>query len=306
MVQRSTWRQIAKYLLIIVILSTVITSGVGYNKDIEYIATDETLDLAIVDGIVKAKSITVKDGIKAVVVPHHLVASKSIALGIKSIAKSNPKTVILISPDHFELCPKMFCASEGYFKTYFGDLNVSDLIVKKLLQSSDVITSSKLFSLEHGVFTIAPFIKYYIPDAEIVPIVVSQKGRGSSYDREEILRILKPIIFNTDTALVISSDFSHYLTLDESNLMDLKTMKSFCSGSSSEILNLDNPKQSDCPLCLWILEQTAKSVGFWNPETLIHTNSANLMSDVTAKETTSHFTISLSMLDTEDKCVLDN
>ena len=47
--------------------------------------------------------------------------------------------------------------------------------------------------------------------------------------------------------------------------MDRKTQNSFCSGNSQEILNLHNPNQSDCPLCLWILEQEAKELGFWNP-----------------------------------------
>ncbi len=307
MVQRFTWRQIAKYLAVILaIVACIILFRDIYQKDISYIANDESLNLAVIDGIVQAKDVVIKDEIKAVVVPHHLVASKSIALGIKSIAKSNPKLVVVISPDHFKYCSKMFCTSKGQFETYFGNSLISNEVVEKILNSKDIMGSSKLFSLEHGIFTIIPFIKYYIPDAEVVPIVVSQKGRGSSYQREEILRILKPIIVQDNVALVISSDFSHYLPLDESNVMDELTSKSFCTGNSDEILNLKNPSQSDCPLCLWILEQTAKQLDFWNPSIGIHTNSANLMRDVSAKETTSHFMITLSEIDSDDKCILND
>ncbi|MFA6521814.1 MAG: AmmeMemoRadiSam system protein B [Candidatus Gracilibacteria bacterium] len=261
-----------------------------------YSVTGNALDLAVLDGIVLAgKNISNEGGgiTKAVVVPHHLVASKSIALGIKALTASSPRLVIVISPDHFSRCPKLICATKGSYKTYFGDVFTSKEEVIGL-EKSDLVADSNLFGDEHGIFNIMPFIKYYLPEAQVVSMVISQNGRGTEQERSEILELLKPLLTKKDTALVISSDFSHYLALTESNEMDKKTQNSFCSGNSQEILALQNPSQNDCPLCLWILEQEAKKLGFWNPRIVAHTNSADLLRDTSVKETTSHFTIIFS------------
>ena len=188
------------------------------------------------------------------------------------------------------------------FSSFFGTTTISDINVSDLEKNSDLVADSDLFKNEHGIYTIVPFIKHYIPEAQIIPIAISQKNRGSKQSRSEILKLLKPLLLQKDVALVISSDFSHYLPLAESNQMDAKTQKSFCSGNSDEILKLQNPNQSDCPMCLWVLEQEAKDLGFWNPSLISHTNSANLMHDISAKETTSHFTFVLSTLPISGSC----
>lgn len=270
-----------------------------------YSATDDAIDLAVVGGITAADRSLPQGStaaVKAVVVPHHLVASRSIALGIKSLASSTPRLIVVISPDHYNRCPKLLCTTRGSYKSFFGNTDISQAAVTQL-EKSDLVAESGLFSKEHGIYAVVPFIKHYIPDAQILPIAVSQKGRGSEQDRAKIIELLKPFLSRKDAALVISSDFSHYLPLAESNQMDAKTQNSFCSGNSGEILNLQNPSQSDCPLCLWILEQEAQELGFWNPDLVAHTNSADLLHDTSAKETTSHFVFALSALPTQGNCL---
>lgn len=182
----------------------------------------------------------------------------------------------------------MICTTEGSYKTFFGDVAIDTGIVAEL-ERSGLVARSGLFEDEHGVYTIAPYIKHYLPDAEIVPVAISQKSMGSEAVRNEIRDLLGPLLERKDVALVVSSDFSHYLPLAETEEMDRKTQASLCSGEGTEILGLQNPSQSDCPLCLWILEQEAQALGFWNPTLLAHTNSAELMRDASAKELTSHF-----------------
>ncbi|MFA7421981.1 MAG: AmmeMemoRadiSam system protein B [Melioribacteraceae bacterium] len=309
MVSRPSRKQIAFGFIAIAIVGAI--SLFAYNKrdlpaqNTTYLASGSALDLAVLDGIVNAdKDYPKKDDgiVKAVVVPHHLVASKSIALGIKAMASSSLNRVVIISPDHFFRCQKMLCTTDGNFESFFGKTTISKQDVEELKKSEDVVESSELFSNEHGIYTIVPFIKHYIPNAKIVPIVVSQNGTGSEQDRTKILKLLKTLLSKNGVGLVISSDFSHYLPLKESDQIDVKTQNSFCSGNSQEILTLKNPEQSDCPLCLWILEQTAKELGFWNPNLVIHTNSANLMNDTSVKETTSHFTFTLLATDTTNSC----
>lgn len=298
MVPRTSRQQIVVGLALIgslIILGLIIGSyTIHKSSDPVYSASADDLDLAVLDGIVGAnKDSQQVNATKAVVVPHHLVASKSIALGVKALASSTPKIVIVISPDHYTRCPKLLCTTKGSYKTFFGDVDIEDTVVNDL-EKSDLVSPSELFKEEHGVYTIVPYIKHYLPEAKIVPIAISQNTRGSEESRVEVLKLLQPLLSRKDVALVISSDFSHYLPLAETKLKDIKTQSSFCSGNSNEILNLENPSQSDCPLCLWILEQEAEQLGFWNPVLLAYTNSAELMHDTSAKELTSHFAFALS------------
>lgn len=298
MVPRTSRQQIVVGLALIgslIILGLILGSGtISKSPDPVYSASADDLDLAVLDGIVGAdKDFKQVSATKAIIVPHHLVASKSIALGIKNLASSTPKIVIVISPDHYARCPKLLCTSKGSYQTFFGDVSIDENTVKDL-EKSNLVSSSELFKEEHGVYTIVPYIKHYLPEAKIVPIAISQNTRGSEESRAEVLKLLRPLLSRKDVALVISSDFSHYLPLAETKQKDSKTQSSFCSGNSSEILNLENPSQSDCPLCLWVLEQEAEKLGFWNPALLAHTNSAELMHDTSAKELTSHFAFALS------------
>ena len=183
--------------------------------------------------------------------------------------------------------------TQGSYHTFFGNAGISEPDVAELLRHTDFVASSDLFTEEHGVYSIVPFIKHYLPDAKIVPIAVSY-GRGNEKERADMVSALRTLLQKKDVALVISSDFSHYLALAEADAMDRQTQTTFCSGSSDEILHLRNPDQSDCPLCLWLLRQEAELGGFWNPTLLWHSNSATLLGDATVKSTTSHFAFALS------------
>lgn len=302
-VSRTAWYKIVFILTLVIFAALFFIFPQNHTLPPTYYATDPELDLAVVDGIAKTdKNLGVTENVGAVVVPHHLVASEAIALGIKAITASSPQTVVIISPDHFEKCPKLLCTTQGNYETFFGDVAISGEEVGRLLSHKDLISTSDLFVGEHGVYSIVPFIKHYLPDAAIVPIAVSQRGLGDEYSRAEIISVLDQLVSRNDVALVISSDFSHYLPLAEADKKDQKTKKAFCSGDGQAVLDLKNPSQSDCPLCLWIAQQEAKKNEFWNPIIAWHSNSANLLHDTSVQETTSHFTILLSGTASESSC----
>ncbi|MEI6296420.1 MAG: AmmeMemoRadiSam system protein B [bacterium] len=308
MVSRTFGKQIIFGILFIGFFAGLIfyVQQISKSDNFIYPATDSALDLAVLDGIVKTDGgFKIKgEGVRAVVVPHHLVASEPIAVGIRLMASSSPNLIVIISPDHFGRCAKLLCTTRGVFRSFFGDVSVSEKDVLELEKNSELVDNSRLFSEEHGIFTVVPFLKHYIPNAEIIPIVMSQKGNGSEKERAEVIDLLKPLLSRKDVGLVISSDFSHYLPLKGSKEMDTKTQNSFCAGNDGEILDLKNPSQSDCPLCLWLLEQEAKNLGFWNPVLIAHTNSAEILKDLSVKETTSHFVFTLLSSPTTKNCPL--
>lgn len=245
----------------------------------------------IMQGIYDADhSVVVPDhDISGLIVPHHLTASKTIASGIRMLIKRKPKTVLLISPDHFNKCPTVICTTHGTFTTLLGPVKTDDVSIDFLSRSSLVTLDHTLFDGEHGIGAVTPFIKRYLPDTTIVPVVLSQKI-GWYERRETILKALQGIYDRTDS-IIVSSDFSHYLPLTQADQMDEDTAEVLFAGDLQGIAQLKNPDQSDCPNCLWAFANIAKNNDFYNPSVILHTNSSRILHDESVKETTSHFAI---------------
>lgn len=237
-------------------------------------------------GIEQASSVDLPDrDVPAAIVPHHLTAARSITLGIRAVARSKPRTILLVSPDHFYRCPTPVCTARGEFSTLLGPVRTRDDLVERLAASKLVTVDPSLFGEEHGVGAVLPFILHELPDAAIVPVALSS---GWFERKDDIRDLLADLVDRTD-AIVVSSDFSHYLDLRKSDEMDEATMETFFAADLEGIAKLKNPDQSDCPACLWSLASIALEEGFFNPSVLAHTNSARILDDLKNPSTTSHF-----------------
>lgn len=219
--------------------------------------------------------------VKGVIVPHHLVASQSMALGIRALVEHKPSKIVLLAPDHFDQCPTLLCTAVGIFHTAFGDVETA------IIESSFVTKKPELFIREHGIFSVLPFIAHYLPDADVTVLVLSQKRSWKAY-KEDLFTVMRTAV--GDGAFIVSSDFSHYLPVMEADLKDVFTQKAIEEFDLETIEDLDNPSQSDCPGCLWLMASLMKEQSK-NPEILLHTNAARILGDESVKETTSHYSI---------------
>src|SRR6185436_4802272 len=107
--------------------------------------------------------------------------------------------------------------------------------------------------------------------------------------REELLAVIERA--TADGVLLISSDFSHYLSLQGADKKDEEAAKAIFAKNLDGIASLNAPSQSDCPACLWIAARFADKRNAYNPSVLLHTNSASLLGNLGASSTTSHFAI---------------
>ena len=226
--------------------------------------------------------------IRAVIVPHHLVAAEDDAVAIKALVGQKITNIILISPDHYNKCPTALCTVNGDYETFFGHMRASSAIVKELVASPLVTNAPGLFDNEHGIYAVAPLIVHYLPSVPVTPLAISI-GYWKT-NKNAMLELLNAEI-KEGTVFVVSSDFSHYLPYGEAEKMDALTKAVLVSGDLAAIEELKDPSQSDCPACLWLLASLAKNNNFYHPDFLMHTNSAALLHDFGVKETTSHFAI---------------
>jgi poly-gamma-glutamate synthesis protein (capsule biosynthesis protein) len=261
----------------------------------------------LLEGIYHAdREVDVPEGftIRAVIVPHHLVATRSIAAGIRVLTQQHIRRILLLSPDHNHQCPTILCSVNGVFQTEFGVVKADPRTVQRLTTSPLVTLTPALFEKEHGVYAVLPYIAHYLPGVPVTPVALSQKRPWRASSKALLETIAAEL--DDDTVLVVSSDFSHYRPLSQADTLDDKTAETLFAKDLEGIAKLENPGQSDCPNCLWTLASIASQKAFYNPSVLFHTNSARLLENLNAKSTTSHFAIAWyanSRLGSEDLTV---
>ncbi len=223
------------------------------------------------------------------IVPHHLTAAVTIAAGIQSLVVDAPRSILLLSPDHFAACPTLLCTGNVGVKTDLGATRPDPSILDALRASAMVSDNPGMFQKEHGIHAVTPFITKLLPSTRVTPVAISIRPDWVK-DQAAVLALVRQAL-GSDVTLVISSDFSHYLSLQKSDEADEKTAKALFSKNFEGIGRLENPAQSDCPACLWVAAHIADERGAYNPSVLLHTNSARLLKEETAQSTTSHFSI---------------
>src|SRR5690606_4733821 len=97
-----------------------------------------------------------------------------------------------------------FATTTRGFDTVFGPVDADPEAGALLARHADMMEDSCLFSEEHGVVALLPFLRHYFPQAKIVPVSMSAKAKRADWDR--LAEALKPIIDN-DTLVVESTDF---------------------------------------------------------------------------------------------------
>lgn len=181
-------------------------------------------------------------------VPHHLIPSPAIATLFRQLQKQNPKTLIILSPNHLHAGERSFLTSKYSYPTPLGNVATNQAITTTLLDNPtlrDLITEDdNALSNDHGVGNLIPFIRYYLPETTIVPILV--KNGTTLEESQSLAKALQPII-STETPLLTSVDFSHYLTLAEAQKKDLITWSAIKSWSLQTLLDLDADDYLDTP-----------------------------------------------------------
>jgi len=190
------------------------------------------------------------------VVPHHLLAGGLIDSFFEKLSFQNPKRIILLGPDHGDFTPE----------------------VKSL--------TPRGWNKEHSITNITPFIKKYLPDATISPIVLSNKMGLSEI--EDLAEVLSKKI-DKDTVLIASVDFSHYLKEQEAEENDKKTLEIIKNFDYQSLLAL-NSDYLDGPAPIAVLLKTIQKTSHNNFEVSNHTNSSQLMGN-SFNEITSYFVI---------------
>ena len=156
--------------------------------------------------------------VKAIIAPH-AGYEYSGPIAASAFARLAPhgeslRRVVLVGPAH--RVPLDGLASPGVprLRTPLGDVEV-DLDALELVP--EVTVHSMAHAREHSLEVELPFLQRVAPHAKVVPLVV---GR---VDVADVVRTLETLWGGLETAIVISSDLSHYLPYEQARALDRVT-----------------------------------------------------------------------------------
>ncbi|MFZ2331406.1 MAG: AmmeMemoRadiSam system protein B, partial [Atribacterota bacterium] len=224
------------------------------------------------------------------VVPHHLLAKEIIEDFFEFISgqEEHPETIILLSPDHFNCSATK---KESSFISVGWDKSVTELeglstdidLLKRMTIDNNIIPDRSAVLAEFGITNLLPFIKKYLPQTKIIPILIPE-----SITQEEVIKFVRTInqVSNEQTIIIASVDFSHYLPAVAAVFHDTRSIRVLLNFEESEFENIE----VDSWQSLYAMRLFAKLRGGENPAIIAHKNSVDFL-PCDFNSTTSYFSV---------------
>ncbi len=184
-----------------------------------YPAEAATLERTVAELLAAAPATA--DESKAIIAPHAgyqysgLTAACAYRLLEKRRAQIN--RVILLGPAHRVYLEGMALPSVDTFATPLGDVPVDTEAVRQALDLPGTRISDEAHAEEHSLEVHLPFLQAVLDDFRVVPIVV---GVCSA---EEVEAVIEALWGGDETAIVVSSDLSHFHSYVDAQEIDAQT-----------------------------------------------------------------------------------
>ena len=158
------------------------------------------------------------EDIKAIIVPHagyiYSGFTANLAYQLISSSKKQIKRVVVIGPSHRVYLKGASVALYDEYETPLGNLKIDKEFSKNLIDKYDFLEFNEECEFEHSTETQVPFIKHYFENVQLVEIVYGQ------IDYMDLSKVIDEVLTDADNLVVISTDLSHFYTLEEANKKD--------------------------------------------------------------------------------------
>ena len=186
------------------------------------------------------------------VVPHHLAAAEMIAGFFEMASGYEYDTVFVIAPDHAGDIADAVVSFAGW--DFNGAVECDENLAKQIAglnvgTGSRIAISDERMREDHSVSSLIPYISHYLPEAMVVPVLISRTmPLGSTF---RLADGINKIIGETDKSvlLVCSVDFSHFLNPSQARANDLVTERAMLERDYAAIYGFGN-EYADCPAAL--------------------------------------------------------
>ncbi|HJN14490.1 MAG TPA: AmmeMemoRadiSam system protein B, partial [Armatimonadota bacterium] len=271
-------------------VTTVRPTAVAGPRGMGFYTDDEAQLREQVEGFLRDVPETELDGeLVALMVPHAgLVYSGPIAAySYRTLADRQISRIVLIGNSHTASFAGVAVSPDAAWDTPLGPVTVDRDAVEQLLDIGAPFSESRrVHANEHCLEVQLPFIKAAVPDATIVPMLIS---RPSTEEIAEIADALLPLIQEPGTILVASSDMAHYPVYDEAVKSDRALLDAIVTLDPEQIAAKDDEmmgqgvKELHCTLCglesVLVAVTTANQMGDAKATVLDYRNSGDTAGD---------------------------
>jgi AmmeMemoRadiSam system protein B len=220
--------------------------------------------------------------LSGVTVPHHLLAADLIARTLRMVNREAVRKIVILFPDHFKRTRLPFATTRRDFQTVFGLVRTDDEDADKLLAVPELVEESTLFAHDHGIGAILPFVSHYFPGVPIIPVAVSIRSHRADWDK--LAAELTPII-DPSTLIIQSTDFSHYLPLNEATQRDQESLNVISAGDLDAAAGLLQPQNTDSRGAQYIQLKLQQTFFHADPVVLFNKNSQTYSDEIEPRTT---------------------
>ncbi len=146
------------------------------------------------------------------------------AHGYQALASKKIKTVVIIAPSHKFSGFDFSVGNYDQYVTPLGEILVNKEYVEMLLGYDKIKFYPEVHEVEHSLEVQLPLLQYLGKDCDLVPILLgAQTNENSKY----LANILKDLFEDKldEVAFIISSDLSHYHSVEKAKELDGLLMK---------------------------------------------------------------------------------
>lgn len=230
------------------------------------------------------------------IVNQHVLAAHLIAQQFALAADDTVKTVVVITQNNWNAGTADAITSNYGWKTTLGDIKPSTNIAEDLVKNNLAAIDESIFSKEHGITGVIPYVAHAFPNAKVVPIVI-RDGTSNTITDGIAAELSKLDLKNT--VIVGTIDMSHYLPKYIADAHDRLTVESIKSFNYDVLPRLD----IDTAPTLRTIMKVAETTGQKNFIQTGGVNSAEIVNDPDLLVTTSYVTgyFSKNMVKEDDK-----
>jgi len=184
-----------------------------------------------ISGYINKASDSAVGDICAIIAPHagYIYSGEVAACAYRQLVGREFDTVIVMAPSHYERFDGISVIPEGLYRTPLGDMTIDAAFTRELMKSSDFTFIENAHIPEHSLEVQIPFVQSVLPDATLVPLVLSNSSLDLMKRCGEA--ISKSIgLLKRKALLVISTDLSHFHDYDDALARDKKFITTLESG----------------------------------------------------------------------------
>jgi len=151
----------------------------------------------------------------AVIVPHAgwIYSGFTANIAFRVLSNTQPKTIVVIGPSHRVGFEGISISDMDAYQTPLEDLLIDHELVQTLRHHFSLPCFPQAHH-EHSTEVQMPFIKHYFPNVKIVELVYAYA------ESSQLIPIIDYVLNLPDTAVVISTDLSHYYSLEKAKQLD--------------------------------------------------------------------------------------